>query len=202
MAESAECSICYVGYEDGDKTTLACGHSFHMYCLNETMLARGIAELRDLRCPECRMVGSDLVAAEEAQLTAGDCPVESQGPPAPATPQSATATTASLSPFEPGEDIVVAQAPPEPTPQSQPSQSQLFTPSGEPVPRFVDDVWGIVFDDASMAAVPAVLQDPIVDFKPQLEAVTNTSELMLLIYPKELFNGPSWDRNRVNESVL
>ena len=44
-----------------------------------------------------------------------------------------------------------------------------------------------------------MLQDPIVDFKPQVEAVTNTSGLMLLIYPKELFKGPSWDLTSAKE---
>ena len=62
---SADCGVCYqllVG-EDADegseRMSLACGHTFHTYCIEETKKARGVA-LRELKCPLCKTSAADL----------------------------------------------------------------------------------------------------------------------------------------------
>ena len=72
--EEKLCAICYAPLRDTENESLPCGHTYHVYCINEFTKCRGVQKL-DVPCPECKLVPSVLIS-------------ESRGPGTEAGPSS------------------------------------------------------------------------------------------------------------------
>ena len=141
---AGECPICFGDLGAEAAESLACGHTFHVECVNETLRCRGISNKLDLKCPSCRLTGTQCLSlsqAELAQQSAGTAPSSSNAGLQPAVlmpPSQAIPSTPVSQMSESGHFPAIGQAAEDsqaaPSTPAEASQAAPTTPALQIVP--------------------------------------------------------------------